>query len=276
MNKNIYTPDLAVIKKVCDEAKGIKTFTLEFQKPDIKESFDYRPGQFVELTIFGVGEAPISITSSPVNKGYLELSVAAVGKVTQALHLKKEGEVVGLRGPYGNGFPLNEVKGKNTLFVGGGIGLAPLRSLINQIFAQRGDFAKISILYGARNPDLLCFMNDLERWSKVENSEILLTVDVPDARWKDNVGVVGSLLPKIDIDIENTVAFVCGPPIMIHFVILDLLRMGFRENKIITTMERRMECGLGKCGHCNIGKSYVCLDGPVFSFQQLRELGENI
>ncbi|PIX27386.1 MAG: hypothetical protein COZ67_02510 [Chloroflexi bacterium CG_4_8_14_3_um_filter_45_15] len=163
MNKNIYTPDLAVIKKVCDEAKGIKTFTLEFQKPDIKESFDYRPGQFVELTIFGVGEAPISITSSPVNKGYLELSVAAVGKVTQALHLKKEGEVVGLRGPYGNGFPLNEVKGKNTLFVGGGIGLAPLRSLINQIFAQRGDFAKISILYGARNPDLLCFMNDLER-----------------------------------------------------------------------------------------------------------------
>ena len=276
MNKNIYTPDLAVIKKVCDEAKGIKTFTLEFQKPDIKESFDYRPGQFVELTIFGVGEAPISITSSPVNKGYLELSVAAVGKVTQALHLKKEGEVVGLRGPYGNGFPLNEVKGKNTLFVGGGIGLAPLRSLINQIFAQRGDFAKISILYGARNPALLCFMNDLERWTKVENSEVLLTVDVPDARWKDNVGVVGSLLPKIDIAIENTVAFVCGPPIMIHFVILDLLRMGFRENKIITTMERRMECGLGKCGHCNIGKSYVCLDGPVFSFQQLRELGENI
>jgi len=276
MNKNIYTPDLAVIKKVCDEAEGIKTFTLEFKKPEIKESFDYRPGQFVELTIFGVGEAPISITSSPVNKGYLELSVAAVGKVTQALHLKKEGEVVGLRGPYGNGFPLNEVKGKNTLFVGGGIGLAPLRSLINQIFAQRGDFAKISILYGARNPDLLCFMNDLERWTKVENSEVLLTVDVPDARWKDNVGVVGSLLPKIDIDIENTVAFVCGPPIMIHFVILDLLRMGFGENKIITTMERRMECGLGKCGHCNIGKSYVCLDGPVFSFQQLRELGENI
>ena len=276
MNKNIYTPDLAVIKKVCNEAEGTKTFTLEFKKPETKESFDYRPGQFVELTILGVGEAPISITSSPVNKGYLELSIAAVGKVTQALHLKKEGEVVGLRGPYGNGFPLNEVKGKNTLFVGGGIGLAPLRSLINQIFAQRGDFARISILYGARNPDLLCFMNDLERWTKVENSQVLLTVDVPDARWKDNVGVVGSLLPKIDIEIENTVAFVCGPPIMIHFVILDLLRMGFGADKIITTMERRMECGLGKCGHCNIGKSYVCLDGPVFSFQQLRELGENI
>jgi len=276
MNKNIYTPDLAVIKKVRDEAEGIKTFTLELKDPEIKESFNYRAGQFVELTIFGVGEVPVSITSSPVNKGYLELSIAAVGKVTQALHLKKERELVGLRGPYGNGFPLNEVKGKNILFVGGGIGLAPLRSLINQMFAQRGDFAKISILYGARNPDLLCFMNDLERWSKVENSEVLLSVDVPDSKWKGNVGVVGTLLPKIDIDVKNTMAFVCGPPIMIHFIILDLLKIEFGGNQIITTMERRMECGLGKCGHCNIGGKYVCLDGPVFSYKQLRELGENI
>jgi len=276
MDKNIYTPDLAIIEKISDEAEGIKTFTLEFKDPEIKESFDYRPGQFVELTIFGVGEAPISITSSPVNKGYLELSVAAVGKVTRALHLRKEKDVVGLRGPYGNGFPLNEVKSKNILFVGGGIGLAPLRSLINQMFAQRSDFAKISILYGARMPGILCFMDDLERWGKVENSEVLLTVDVPDANWKGNVGVVGSLLPSVTIDLETTVAFVCGPPIMIHFIILDLLKMGFGEDKIITTMERRMECGLGKCGHCNIGKSYVCLDGPVFSYQQLRELGENI
>jgi sulfhydrogenase subunit gamma (sulfur reductase) len=276
MNKNIYTPDLAIIKKVCGEAAGIKTFTLEFQEPEIRKSFDYRPGQFVELTVFGVGEAPISITSSPVNKGYLELTVAAVGKVTRALHLRKEKDAVGLRGPYGNRFPFDEVKGKNILFVGGGIGLAPLRSLINQMFAQRGDFAKISILYGARESGLLCFMDDLERWGNTENSEALLTVDVSDAKWKDNVGVVGSLLPKIDIDIKNTIAFVCGPPIMIHFVLLDLLKMGFEEEQIITTMERRMECGVGKCGHCNIGKSYVCLDGPVFSYHQLRELGEDI
>lgn len=276
MNKNIYTPDLAIIKKVCGEAAGIKTFTLEFQEPEIQKSFDYRPGQFVELTVFGVGEAPISITSSPVNKGYLELTVAAVGKVTRALHLRKEKDIVGLRGPYGNRFPFDEVKGKNILFVGGGIGLAPLRSLINQMFAQRGDFAKISILYGARELGLLCFMDDLEGWGKTENSEVLLTVDAPDAKWKDNVGVVGSLLPKIDIDIKNTIAFVCGPPIMIHFVLLDLLKMGFEEEQIITTMERRMECGVGKCGHCNIGKSYVCLDGPVFSYHRLRELGEDI
>jgi len=276
MNKNIYTPDLAIIKKVCGEAAGIKTFTLEFQEPEIQKSFDYRPGQFVELTVFGVGEAPISITSSPVNKGYLELTVAAVGKVTRALHLRKEKDIVGLRGPYGNGFPFDEVKGKNILFVGGGIGSAPLRSLINQMFAQRRDFAKISILYGVRESRFLCFIDDLEGWGKTENSEVLLTVDAPDAKWWGNVGVVGSLLPKIDIDIKNTVAFICGPPIMIHFVLLDLLKMGFEEEQIITTMERRMECGVGKCGHCNIGKSYVCLDGPVFSYHQLRELGEDI
>ena len=276
MNKNIYAPDLAIINKVRDEAEGIKTFTLEFEDGKLEESFDYRPGQFIELTIVGVGEAPISITSSPVNKGYLELSVAAVGKVTRALHLKKAGEFVGLRGPYGNGFAFEEIKGKSVLFVGGGIGLAPLRSLINQIFAYRDNFGKIAILYGARTPGLLCFMDDIEKWGKLKNSEVLLSVDVPDDKWQDNVGVVGSLLPKIELDIENTVAFVCGPPIMIHFVILDLLKMGFGEEQIITTMERRMECGLGKCGHCNIGKSYVCLDGPVFSYQQLKELGENI
>jgi len=267
---------LAIITKVCDEAAGIKTFTLEFKEPEIQKSFDYRPGQFVELTVFGVGEAPISITSSPVNKGYLELTVAAVGKVTRALHLRKEKDVAGLRGPYGNGFPFDEVKGKNILFVGGGIGAAPLRSLINQMFAYRDNFAKISILYGAREPGLLCFIDDLEGWGKTENSEVLLTVDAPDAKWRGNVGVVGSLLPKINIDIKNTVAFICGPPIMIHFVLLDLLKMGFEEEQIITTMERRMECGVGKCGHCNIGKSYVCLDGPVFSYHQLRELGEDI
>jgi len=276
MNKNIYTPELAVIKKVRDEASGIKTFTLKFKDAENQKAFDYHPGQFIELTVFGIGEAPISITSSPANKGYLELSVAAVGKVTNALHLKKEGEAVGVRGPYGNGFPLDEVKGKDILYVAGGIGLAPLRSLINQMFAYRGGFGKITILYGAREPGLLCFMDEVCGWGKKDNTEVLLTVDVPDDKWKNNVGVVGSLLPKAKIDLESTVAFVCGPPIMIHFVILDLVKMGFADDRIITTMERRMECGLGKCGHCNIGKSYVCLDGPVYSYQQLKKLGETI
>jgi len=277
MTENIYAPHLVAIKKVRDEAEGIKTFTLVFKNSAVGEVFDYRPGQFGEVTVFGVGEAPISITSSPVNKGYLELTIAEVGKVTRALHLKQEGDTIGFRGPYGNGFPLDEVAGKDILFVAGGIGLAPLRSLINQMFAERNKFGKISILYGARYPALLCFRDEFKRWAEHENSEMLLTVDTaPDNSWQGNIGVVGSLLPKIKTNMENTVAFVCGPPIMIHFVILDLLKMGFKEDRIITTMERRMECGLGKCGHCNIGEKYVCLDGPVFSYQQLKELGESI
>ena len=277
MTENIYAPHLVAIKKVRDEAEGIKTFTLVFKNSAAGEVFDYRPGQFGEVTVFGVGEAPISITSSPVNKGYLELTIAEVGKVTRALHLKQEGDTIGFRGPYGNGFPLDEVAGKDILFVAGGIGLAPLRSLINQMFAERNKFGKISILYGARYPALLCFRDEFKRWAEHENSEMLLTVDTaPDNSWQGNIGVVGSLLPKVKINMENTVAFVCGPPIMIHFVILDLLKMGFKEDRIITTMERRMECGLGKCGHCNIGEKYVCLDGPVFSYQQLKELGESI
>jgi sulfhydrogenase subunit gamma (sulfur reductase) len=277
MTENIYAPHLITIKKVRDEAEGIKTFTLEFNDAKMRKSFAYRPGQFGEVTIFGVGEAPISITSSPSMKGYLELSVAGVGKVSRAMHEKKEGDVIGFRGPYGNTFPFDEVAGKDILYVAGGIGLAPLRSLINQMFAERKKFGKISILYGCRYPKMLCFMDDLDKWGKVPNSEVLRTVDTdPEKNWRENVGVVGSLLPKIKLDLKSTVAFVCGPPIMIHFVILDLLKLGFTGDSIITTMERRMECGLGKCGHCNIGEKYVCFDGPVYSYQKLKELGEEI
>lgn len=277
MTENIYAPHLMTIKKIRDEAENIKTFTLEFKDPAMRNSFAYRPGQFGEVTIFGIGEAPISITSSPAMKGYLELSVAGVGKVSRAMHSKQVGDVIGFRGPYGNTFPFDEVAGKDILYVAGGIGLAPLRSLINQMFAEREKFGKISILYGCRYPKMLCFMDDLGKWGKVTNSECLLTVDTnPQNDWQGNMGVVGSLLKKINIDLANTVSFVCGPPIMIHFVILDLLKMGFKGDRIITTMERRMECGLGKCGHCNIGEKYVCFDGPVFSYQQLKDLGEEI
>ena len=277
MSRNVYVPKLARIKSVRDEAEGIKSFKLEFQDSKLRESFGYRPGQFIELTVIGMGEAPFSITSSPMNKGCLGISVAKVGEVTEALHLKKEGELLGIRGPYGNGFPLDEVKDRNILFVGGGIGLAPLRSLISQMFAYRDSFRRITLLYGARTPELLCFMEELEAWSKMKNTEVLLTVDVPDDGWQGNVGVVTSLLSKINIDdMKITTAFVCGPPIMIRFTIRDILRMGFADDDIIISMERRMECGLGKCGHCGIGRAHVCTDGPVFSYRQLKELEENI
>jgi NAD(P)H-flavin reductase len=276
MNNNIYLPQLARIKSIRDEAEGIKSFTIEFEDDKLRESFSHRPGQFIELTVFGVGEAPFSITSSQADKGHLEISVVNVGEVTAALHLKKEGELVGLRGPYGNGFPFDDVKGRNILFVGGGIGLAPLRSLINQMFAERESFRKMTILYGARTPELLCFREDLTAWAKQKDSIVLVTVDTPDKGWQGNVGVVTSLLSKVEIETESAVAFVCGPPIMIHFVIHDLVKRGFAEDAIITSMERRMECGLGKCGHCNIGTAEVCAKGPVFSYGQLKELKESV
>ena len=276
MNHNIYFPQRAIIKSVRDEAEGIKRFTLEFEDEKLRTSFSHRAGQFIELTVFGVGEAPISITSSPVDKGFLEISVVNVGEVTAALHLKKEGDVVGLRGPYGNGFPFDDVKGRDILFVAGGIGLAPLRPLINQMFADRESFRKIVILYGARTPKLLCFRDDLTAWAAKKESTVLLTVDAPDDEWPGNVGVVTSLLPKVEIETERTTAFVCGPPIMIQFVIHDLVKRGFAEDDIITSLERRMECGLGKCGHCSIGTAEVCADGPVFSYRQLKELREGV
>lgn len=276
MNHNIYFPQIAIIKRVKDEAEGIKRFTLEFEDEKLRESFSPRPGQFIELTVFGVGEAPISITSSPADKGFIEICVVNVGEVTAALHLKKEGELVGLRGPYGNGFPFDAVKGRDILFVGGGIGLAPLRPLINQMFADRDSFRKITILYGARTPGLLCFREDLTAWAAQKDSIVLVTVDTPDEGWQGNVGVVTSLLPKVEIETERATAFVCGPPVMIHFVIQDLVTRGFAEDAIITSMERRMECGLGKCGHCSIGTAEVCTDGPVFSYSQLKELKESV
>jgi len=276
MNHNIYFPQIAIIKRVKDEAEGIKRFTLELEDEKLRESFSHRPGQFIELTVFGVGEAPFSITSSPADKGRLEISVVNVGEVTAALHLKKEGELVGLRGPYGNGFPFDEVKEKDILFVGGGIGLAPLRPLINKMFADRGSFRKMTILYGARTPGLLCFREDLTAWAAQKDSVVLVTVDTPDERWQGNVGVVTSLLPKVEINAGITIAFVCGPPIMIHFVIQDLVKKGLAEGTIILSMERRMECGLGKCGHCSLGTVEVCTDGPVFSYGQLKALKESI
>ena len=276
MNHNIYFPQIAIIKRVKDEAEGIKRFTLEFEDEKLRESFSHRPGQFIELTVFGVGEAPISITSSPADKGFIEISVVNVGEVTAALHLKKEGEVVGVRGPYGNGFPFAEVKGRDILFVGGGIGLAPLRPLVNQMFADRDSFQKITILYGARTPGLLCFRDDLATWAGQKDSVVLVTVDTPDEGWQGNVGVVTSLLPQVEIAPERTTAFVCGPPVMIHFAIQDLVKKGFAEKDIITSLERRMECGLGKCGHCSIGTVEVCAHGPVFSYSQLKELKENV
>jgi len=273
--KNIYLPRLCVIKEVIPETPDIKTFRVEI--PD-DFHFDYIPGQFAEVFLPGKGEAPFSIASSPTQRGIIEFSIKRVGLVTEAIHQQVPGSQIGIRGPYGNGFPLKELEGKDLLFVGGGIGLAPLRSLINYVLDSdhRPHFGRVIILYGARTPQDLVFKWELERWSKRDDVEVLITVDKGDHTWSGKVGLVPQVLKEciaID-DSEPPTSIVCGPPIMIKFTIKALLEMGCCPHDIITTLEMRMKCGLGKCGRCNIGPYYVCKDGPVFRYDFLSTLPE--
>lgn len=273
MNKNDLTPMPAVIKSITVETSDIKTFILKFKNPQIQREFRYRPGQFMEISLLGVGEAPISITSSPSCQGFIELSIKRVGQLTEVIHKLTPGDEVGLRGPYGNGFPFSEVKGDNLLFIAGGIGLAPLRSLINYVMDNRQDYGQIKILYGARTSGDIVFARELTKWDGEPDTEVLFTVDQGDAHWQGNVGLVTKLLPRLNLKPDNYTAFVCGPPVMIPFVISDLLKIGFSEEKIISTLENYMKCGIGKCGHCLLGGKYICLEGPVFRYSQMKELG---
>jgi len=270
--ENPYLPNLAVINDVKELTYDTKLFVLSFKDKNVQENFIYKPGQFVEIGVFGFGEAPISITSSPFVKNCFELCIKNMGNVTNKLYQMKKNDNVYIRGPYGNGFPFDEVKNKDVLFVAGGIGLAPLRGLINEMLAHRNSFGKIQVLYGARTPEDMIFTDELKGWG--EKIKVLTIVDKGDFRWKGNVGVVGTLLTNIKDETKNTVAFVCGPPIMIKFVIKDLVKLGFKDEVIITTLERKMQCGIGKCGHCNIGGKYVCIDGPVFTYKQIKDLPE--
>lgn len=271
--RNDLMPKPAVIQNIIEETADTRTFTLTFTDPGEQANFHYKPGQFVEISLLGVGEAPISITSSPSRKGYIELSIKGVGELTEALHRLSPGAVVGIRGPYGNGFPFDEVVGDNILFVGGGIGLAPLRSLINYVLDNRHDYGRVKILYGARTPGDMVFTRELAHWAKVTDTEVLYTVDRGDADWQGSVGLVTGLLPRITLTPDNYSAFVCGPPVMIPFVIKDLLKLGFKEDKIISTLENYMKCGIGKCGHCLLGGKYLCIEGPVFKYSEMKNLG---
>lgn len=269
--RNLYVPYPAVIKVIKDETCDTRTFSLVFQDGKRQQEFRHKPGQFVELSLLGYGEAPISIASSS-QTGHLELCVRRVGRVTEALHRLSTNDIVGIRGPFGNGFPVEEMRDKNLVFVGGGLGLVPLRSLISTVFANRRDFGKVTILYGARTPGDLLFRDEFAAWEDMDNTEVLVTVDVGSGDWRGHVGVVTTLFAKTPISPQDTVAIVCGPPVMFRFVIRELLKMGFAEEAILLTLERFMKCGIGKCGHCNIGPKYVCLDGPVFSYKELKGL----
>ncbi|MBE7560146.1 FAD/NAD(P)-binding protein [bacterium] len=236
----------------------------------------HQPGQFVQVSLFGVGEAPISITSSPTQTPGFELCVRRVGSVTGALARLSEGATLGIRGPFGSGFPVQQLTGRNLVLVAGGLGLAPLRSLINYVLDKRPDFGEVHVVYGTRSPDDILFQRDIISWSTSDIVRFHLTVDIAPVGWRGNVGVVTTLFPRLTVDPDNTSAVIVGPPVMYKFVVRELLEMGVSADQMFLSLERRMKCGLGKCGHCQINQVYVCQEGPCFCYADLADLPEAI
>ncbi len=273
--KNPYLPHLGRLVAIEPLGTGIKLFRVAFEDPSAASGFHYRPGQFAFLSGFGVGEAPFGITSVDGLDPTVDFAVAAVGTVTRALHGMSVGDVVGVRGPMGNWFPLEDLKGRNVLFLGGGIGGAPLRPVITSILHDRSQYGDMTILWAARHPGLLVFRQEYDRWRQAPRTELHLTVDEGDASWTGHVGLITQLLQRVGPSPDNTVAILCGPPIMIHFAILELLKLGFVSDQILTTLEAKMKCGVGKCGRCNMGEKYVCLHGPVFSHAEIKDFLES-
>lgn len=269
--KSLYLPRLAELIRVERLTESEKLFELRLKDGS---ELGHKPGQFVMVSAFGVGEAPFSVSSSPTKKGSFELCIRAVGNVTKTLHRLEPGAVVGIRGPFGNGFPLDVLEGMDLLFVAGGLGLAPLRSLINYTLDNRDRYGKLIILYGCKTPSEILFKDELARWEKRNDVNFQITVDRPDDKWDRHVGVITTLFPKIKIDPERTIAVVVGPPVMYRFVALECIQRGIPESHILMSLERHMKCGVGKCGHCQINGKYVCQDGPVFTLTQLRVLPE--
>jgi NAD(P)H-flavin reductase len=268
---NVYLPHIVVIEKIIDETPGVSTFHFNFKDKKLREEFTFESGQFGEYSVFGIGEAPFCISSSPTRRDHLEFAVQRVGKVTNALHRLGVGAEIGFRGPYGNSFPLDLLRGKNLVFVAGGIGLAPLRSLIWNVIDNRDKYQKIDIIYGARSPADLCFRYDLDSWGKDKTVNMVITVDRGDDAWTGREGFVPQVLEQVAPSASNAVAIVCGPPIMIRFTFPVLAKLGFTPEQMLTTLEKRMKCGIGKCGRCNIGNLYVCRDGPVFTYAQIKD-----
>ncbi len=273
--KLVTIPEVATIDEVRDEIRDVKTFYLSFDNKEIAKNFKIKSGQFIMCTVFGAGEFAVSLPPSPENDR-LHLTVRKVGLVTNALHELKPGDRVGIRGPFGNGFPFQEIKGKNLVYVAGGIGLIPLRSSIVHVLQHKKEFGRVLVLHGARTPDDLMYKDTLKEWQSFPGFETYITVDNAAPGWTGEVGFVHTLFDKVRLPIENTVAFVCGPPVMFNTVIAELMKRGLSDDCIISTLERHMKCGIGKCQHCAIGRTLVCTDGPVYTYRQIKTLGEQI
>ena len=268
--ESLYLPHLAKIKKITPLTAAEKIFEIEL---DGGKGLGNKPGQFVEVSVFGVGEAPISVSSTETrfNKSF-ELGIRAVGNVTRAIHNMKVGDTIGIRGPFGTTYPYKESEKKDLLFVAGGIGLFPARSFINYAIDNKDKYGRIIVLFGARSPADRLLVDELAQYSKT--IEFHETVDRGDASWKGNVGVITTLFPKVDINPDNTVAVIVGPPIMYKFVLIECRKKGIKDENIFMSLERRMKCGVGKCGHCQMNGVYVCQKGAVFSYASVKELGE--
>ena len=263
--KDIYLPQLATVNKT-----ELMTETeLYLQVAKDKEKLDYQPGQFLEVSIAGIGEAPISISSSPTQGDFFELVVRKIGNVTNAIHKLKAGDKIGIRGPFGQGYPAQQIKGQNLVFICGGIGLAPQRSFINYCLDNRSDYGDITILLGTKLYDQRFYCDELSEWKRRDDILFLETIDKADERWDGNVGVVTTLVPRVETDIKSASVLVCGPPIMYKFVLLTLSEVNVPKENIYLNLERKMKCGVGKCGHCQINNLYVCMDGPVFRYSDL-------
>jgi sulfhydrogenase subunit gamma (sulfur reductase) len=270
--ESVYMPTRAQILEILDLTEKESLFTIAL--PD-GFTLNHKPGQFIQVSLFGIGEAPISISSSPSrSNGIFEICVRRVGDLTNALHQLEPGDTIGVRGPFGHGFPIRRFYGKDILFAPGGLGLAPLRSLINQVLDERNKFGKVTILYGAKNPGELLFTDELQIWEDRKDVDLHVTVDNPDEQWTGNSGVITTLFPKIQVYAPNTIAITCGPPVMYRFVLMELIGLGIRDGNIWLSLERRMKCGMGKCGHCQINNFYACKDGPCFSYAQIKHKDE--
>lgn len=270
--QNPYLPEMATVQEVIQETHNIKSFRLTLNDEKRMKEFSFEPGQVGQLSVFGVGESTFVINSSPTRMDYLQFSIMRAGEVTTKLHELQVGDQVGVRAPLGNCFPYEAMKGKDVVIVGGGIGMAPLRTLLLFMHDNRDDYGKITVVYGARSPQDLTYSYEFDEWRAARDMKLILTVDAEAPGWEHKVGLIPNVLLEENPASENTIAVTCGPPIMIKFTLQALKKLGFEDENIYTTLEKRMKCGVGLCGRCNIGTSYVCVDGPVYSYAKLQTL----
>lgn len=275
MSTNPMLPYLGTLVETRDLAADIKLLRIELQNGGGEAFRNSQPGQFAFVSAFGLGESPFGIANTPQRGAAIDFAVARLGTVTTGLHELGAGDMVGVRGPLGNWFPMDRFKGKDLVVLGGGIGGAPLRPVIQHVLDHRADFGRLTILWAARRPDLLVFTDEYDEWRLAPDTSLHLTVDVPDETWKHNTGLITQLLEKTAPSPENTVTITCGPPVMIYHTTNLLAKMGFSAEWNYVTLEARMHCGLGKCGRCNLGEKLICVDGPVFNMEQVGDLLEN-